>query len=148
MKTIYRMKWISIFLCLPAFPYARVTPVSSKLVREGDECLAILPSFHITPFECLSSYIQATSLLKTHSTWYPSSWVFLCRFILQAQILDSPGPYRHFRDPQGKQAGWGPQECYCLPPWQSGKGCKAQCTEPQEMLITSSNIFHVGLSQK
>lgn len=64
-------------------PYPRVTPVSSKLVREGDECLAILPSFHITLFECLSSYVQATSLLlKTHSTWYPSSWVFLCRLIL------------------------------------------------------------------
>lgn len=132
MKTVYRMKWISIFLCLPASPpYPRVTPVCSKLVREGHKCLAILPSFHITPFECLSSYVQATSLLlKTQLGIHHlgcSSVDSSCRlrfWILQVPI-GTAGTRR-----ESRLAGGLRNVCYCLPPWQSGKGCEAQCTEP------------------
>lgn len=49
--------------------------------KERRWMLTVLPSFHTPLFECLSSYIQTISLPQD-SVWYPSSWVFLCRFIL------------------------------------------------------------------
>lgn len=104
----------------------------------------MLPSsFHTPLFECLSSDVAATSPLpRLTQLGVPSSWVFLCRSVLWAQILDSQlkAGSQILQVPMGptgtcrinRLAGDRRSACECLLPWQAGEGCKAQCTEPQE----------------
>lgn len=66
-KTVFRMKWVSIFSCLPAFPlHPGVTPVSSKLEGKMNAWQCFLP--HSTyPFLNASAHMFRPHLLSRDS---------------------------------------------------------------------------------